>query len=149
MTQFHLTLMLITIVYGLVLMDLFVSLHRLIKGRERVKWHWLSVLTAWYILLILLRNWWALFSAQDAAYWNNFIVFLGYSHSLILIYLIVSSIFPDSVPESGIDLKEYYFSNCRYFWGLLCGLFILTLSISIYAGYILNKPTNYTNIIAI
>ncbi|NOY06649.1 MAG: hypothetical protein GXO82_08490 [Chlorobi bacterium] len=131
MSHFEIVVTLVTIVYGLMLTDLFGSLHKLIRARDSVRWHWLPLLAAWYILLIILKNWWAISYTQDAEHWKNFIIFIGYGHLLVLLYLLVSSVFPDSIPDEGISLKQYYFSNHRYFWGLMCAVYSLAFIISI------------------
>lgn len=47
---------LITVVFGLMLTELFVSVHRLIRNRQRVRWHWLPLLVSWYVLVTILKN---------------------------------------------------------------------------------------------
>jgi len=46
MSKFEIMATLITIVFGLMLADLFTSLHKLIKARKIVKWHWLPLLNS-------------------------------------------------------------------------------------------------------
>lgn len=130
MSQFQIVFTLITIVYGLVITDLFSSLHKLIRARKKVKWHWLPVATAWYVLHIILKNWWNLTSTAGSSHWNNIITFLLYAHLMILLFLLVSACLPDSVPEAGVDLKTYYLQNHKYIWGLMCGIIIMGILIS-------------------
>ena len=67
MPKYDIMITLFTIVYGLMLTDLFLSFHKLIKSRKNVKWHWLPLLAAWYLFLIILKNWWDLSSFQNSA----------------------------------------------------------------------------------
>lgn len=118
---------LITIVFGLMLTDLFASVHRLIRHRRRVRWDWLPVLVAWYVLAIILKNWWDLdFSAGEST-WGSGWVFLYYGHLLLLLYLLASAVLPDEVPDDGLDLRAYYFRTRRHFWGLLAAVNVLLL----------------------
>ncbi len=146
MTNFDIVVTLITIVYGLMLTDLFASLHKLIRARAMVRWHWLPLLSAWYIFLVILTNWWGISFDRNEEHWNNYLVFIGYGHMMVLLYLVVSTVLPDSVPPEGIDLKRYYFDNHRYFWGLLTAVFMLALIISVGAGMMTGKPVNYINV---
>ncbi|NOX87753.1 MAG: hypothetical protein GXO77_01920 [Calditrichaeota bacterium] len=147
MSHYEITITLITIVYGLMLTDLFASIHRLIRSRSLVKWHWLPLLASWYVLLVILKNWWGVSFSQNAQHWNIFIIFLAYGHLLVLLYLTVSSVLPDSVPTEGIDLKQYYFSNHRYFWGLMSAAFLVALIISVSASLMLGNQINTINVL--
>jgi hypothetical protein len=118
---------LITIVFGLMLTELFVSVHRLIRSRERVRWHWLPLLVTWYVLITVLKNWWGFVFGGDDSAWGSGWVFLIYGHVLFLLYLVVSAVLPDEVPAAGLDLQEYYFETRRYFWGLLAGVSLALL----------------------
>jgi len=132
MTQFQIVFTLITIVYGLVITDLFSSFHKLIRAGKKVKWHWLPIAAAWYILHVILKNWWRLTSSSGGAHWENIIIFILYAHLLLILFLLVSAVLPDSVPDEGIDLKLYYFQNNTYIWGLLSAVIILAVVISVF-----------------
>jgi len=123
--------MLITIVFGLMLTELFVSVHRLIRNRQRVRWHWLPLLVSWYVLVTILKNWWGFVFGGDDGAWASGWVFFFYGHLLFLLYLVVSAVLPDEVPADGLDLQEYYFETRRYFWGLLAGVNLLLLVFSL------------------
>ena len=142
MTQFQIVFTLITIVYGLVITDLFSSFHKLIRAGKKVKWHWLPIATAWYILHVILKNWWGLTSTSGGAHWENIITFILYAHLLLLLFLLVSAVLPDSVPEEGIDMKEYYFKNHTYIWGLLSAVIILAVIMSLYRNSINGDSLN-------
>ena len=100
-----------TIIYGLMLADLFLSLHYLIKAKEKVKWHWLPLLASWYLFLIILKNWWELYSMQNAAESMNIYFFVAYGHLSLLLFLLAFTVLPDVVEKKGIELKSYYFNK--------------------------------------
>ncbi|MCD4706357.1 MAG: hypothetical protein K8S62_01310 [Candidatus Sabulitectum sp.] len=130
MSKYDIVITLFTIVYGLMLTDLFLSIHKLIRAGKTVKWHWLPLLAAWYLFLTILNNWWGLLPAEGSTDSMNMFFFVAYGHWLFLTYLLVSAALPDAVEGSGIDLKSYYFENHRYFWGLMSGVVILSLLIN-------------------
>lgn len=138
---------LITIIFGLMLTDLFASLHRLIRKRRIVRWHWLPLLVSWYVLATVLKNWWTLISQQGNGYSGGGWLFFFYGHVLLLLYLVVSAALPDEVPDEGIDLKVFYIENRRHFWGLLAGLSLFTMLWPFFAGLSFNWEALLSNIV--
>lgn len=130
MPKYDIIITLFTIVYGLMLTDLFLSFHKLIRYRKTVKWHWLPLLAAWYLFLIILKNWWDLSSFQNSADSMNIYFFIAYGHLLFLLFLLVSTALPDVIEKNCIELKSYYFKNHRYFWGLMSSVVVLSTSIN-------------------
>lgn len=130
MSKYDIVITLFTIVYGLMLTDLFLSFHKLIRVRKTVKWHWLPLLAAWYLFLTILNNWWALSPFQGSTDSMNIYIFIAYGHWLFLTFLLVSTALPDVIEKNGIDLKNYYFKNHRYFWGLMSSVVILSILIN-------------------
>ena len=135
MSKFDVVLTLITIVYGLMITDLLANLHKLIKSKKKVKWHWLPLVVAWYTFMIILKNWWDLTSLKNLSNWINIYSFIAYGHMLILFYLLVSAVLPDPAEGENINLKEYYFNNHRYYWGLMLLVVLISFSISLIAGF--------------
>ena len=132
MPKYDIIITLFTIVYGLMLTDLFLSFHKLINSRKNVKWHWLPLLTAWYLFLIILKNWWDLSSFQNSADSMNIYFFIAYGHLLFLLFLLVSTALPDVIDKKGVELKNYYFKNHRYFWGLMTSVVVLSMAIAFF-----------------
>lgn len=126
MTTADVAIMFFTIVYGLMLTDLFLSLHRLLRAKGRVRWHGLPLLAAWYLFVTILRNWWGLAFMQGEAEWMNLPVFLVYGHLLLLFFLLASAVLPDEVGEDGVCLRTHYFATHRYFWGLMAATVLLS-----------------------
>ena len=149
MSKYDIVITLFTIIYGLMLTDLFLSFHKLIRSGKIVKWHWLPLLAAWYLFLIILKNWWDLASIQGSTDWMNISFFIAYGHLLLLIFLLVSSALPDAVDNSGIDLKIYYFKNHRYFWGLMASVVFLSIFIGFIKKIHQSHQINTSNILSI
>jgi len=147
MSKFEIIVTLFTIVYGLILSVLFTNLHKLIRARKIVKWNWLPLLNSWYLLLIILKNWWSLAISGNNQKEYSFFFFLVYAHVMILLYLSVSVVLPDKIPRKGINLKEYYFQHHRYYWGLMAVVGLISILISIVPKLIDSSPLNIPNII--
>ncbi len=134
---------LITIIYGLMLTDLFASVHRLLRNRHRVRWHWLPLAVAWYVLAIVLKNWWGLVFIDSSGGWESGWVFLFYGHLLFLLYLVASAVLPDDVPAGGLDLLEFYLDTRRHFWGLLAAVHLTLLVFALLRPFISGQPPNW------
>lgn len=113
---------LVTIVFGLILTDFFGNVHRLIRNRSLIRWHWLPLLVAWYVLIIVLKDWWRLVFSGEESIWKNGWIFLFYGHLLMLFYSVASAALPDEVHAGGFDMREYYIEHRRHFWGLFAGV---------------------------
>ncbi len=148
MSKLEIIVTLFTIVYGLTLTDLFSSLHKLIKARKNVKWNWLPLLLAWYIFLVILKNWWAMAIPGNNIEEYTIVTFIVYGHVMILLFLMVSVVLPDQVPEEGINLKAYYFQHHRYLWSLMSAVAIISILIAIVPKLAESTPLNIPNLIA-
>lgn len=120
-----------TVLYGLALTDLLGSLHKVIRNRKKVRWHWLPLLVTWYVLLVLLMQWWTLIVKVDILAGVNIFLFIAKAHMLILVYLLVSAVLPDDISEDGLNLKDYYYGNQKYFWGLMALLNFVAQSLAL------------------
>jgi len=131
---------LITIVFGLMLTDLFAGVHRLIRARARVRSHWLTPLAAWYVFAIVLKNWWDIVFEGGGGLFDNGWSFFYYGHLSLLLYLIASAVLPDEVPAEGLDLRDFYFETRRQFWGLLAGVHGLLAAFALLGPAVSDRP---------
>ncbi|MCD4771983.1 MAG: hypothetical protein K8R41_01220 [Bacteroidales bacterium] len=148
MSKNEIVVALFTVVYGLMLTDLFASLHKLIKARKIVKWHWFPLLASWYLFLLIIKNWWDMAIPDNNLKEYSIISFVVSGHFLILLYLLVSVVLPDNIQKKGVNLKEYYFQNHRYFWGLMTVVGLISILIYVVPKLIQSSPLNMYNIIA-
>ena len=123
MTPFEYVLAFASILVGLAMADLAASLHRLLRARGRVRWDWLAPAAAVLVVLTVLEFWWAFYHLGRADAWASYGQFLPLVALLFVMFLLASAALPDEVPESGVDLADYYRTNARYFW-LLFALFV-------------------------
>jgi len=128
MTAAGYVLALITIISGLAISDVVISLNRLIRRHRQVRWDWLPLVGAGLATGSIVVSWWFGWQAAlDPAYSPTFGFFLLVLLQLIILYLFACAALPDEIPAEGLDLRAYYDANGRYFWGLyavLAGVFI-------------------------
>jgi len=117
MSPFEYELILVTIIVGLAITDKLVSLHRLLRSRTKVRWHWLPLVAALLVLLTLLQFWWGFYRLGRTEIWGQYGAFLLLLLQLILMFLLACAALPDDERE-GADLQAYYAHNRRYFWTL-------------------------------
>lgn len=116
MSAFEYTSVLASIIIGLALVDVLVSLNRLIRAGKAVKWHWAAPAATILVVLTVIQIWWALYRPEDASI--SIGQFLPLFVELVILFLLAAAALPDEVPAEGVDLKAYYHRNGPYFWGL-------------------------------
>lgn len=138
---------LFSIVYGLLLTKVFSSVHVLLRSRARVAWHGLPLVVMWYLTILVLKNWWGMTEFELEVYWGNIYLFIGQSHMLLILYLLVSTALPDEVPEQGLCLRTYYFDNHRYFWGLMILLVVAAFVLTTYRLHLAGTSIRLNDIV--
>ena len=128
MTPFQYVLPLVSVLVGLALADLAVSLHRLLRARRRVQWDWLPLATAALAALTSFYLWWAFYNSQDDTFYRTLGGFLPFAAQLVVLFLVNAAALPDEVPDGGIDLRAFYDANGPYFWSLYAGLIFLLIA---------------------
>lgn len=123
MTAGGYVLALVSIISGLAISDVVISLNRLIRAHRRVQWDWLPLVAAAVAVGAIVVSWWfSWLIVIDPAYTPTFGRFLTALCQLVVLYLLACAALPDEIPDAGIDLRAYYEENGRYFWGLYAGL---------------------------
>lgn len=117
MRPFEYALVLISILMGLALADIVVSLHRLVRSQEPVKWDGRVLMATSLVMLEIIRLWFAQWTGRDLAKALTFGVYLGEFVQILLLVLLAFASLPDNVGES-CDLGEFYERNRRYFWSV-------------------------------
>ena len=76
MTPFEYSLVLVTIIVGLAIADMLESLHRLLRSRTSIRWHWLPLVAALLVLLTLVQFWWGFYRLGRTEVWSQYGAFL-------------------------------------------------------------------------
>jgi hypothetical protein len=121
MDRFEYAMGLMSIIVGLGLADLAMSLHRLLKNREQVRWDWVALATAAFAGFTLVRMWYQLWVIRDFPEITNLFLFLSLVLSMFLVFLASAASLPDDAdpPHLRWDLRAYYHRHARYIWVLL------------------------------
>ena len=143
MTRIEYLLPLVSVLIGLAIADLVASLHRLLKARARVRWHWLPLQWAAVTFLILLAYWWSFYDVAQAAVWNNLFAFGSHIALVVILYLVAAAALPDRADEGDLDLLKDYLGQRRYFFGMYALYFAYSLVDVWLRTGILWRPLNW------
>lgn len=106
----------ISVIVGLGLTQLFAGIGNFVQIRRRVRFYWLHAL--WVLLIVLhLHMWWSFWVLQGVVDWNYGIfsyVLVGPAALVIASHIIV----PELI-EGRIDVQAYYYDTARVFFGML------------------------------
>lgn len=128
------SLVLVSIIVGLAITDLIGDFHRLIRARAKVRWDPLAL--AWAVIaLMLIVNFWSgvylgLTAIAQATNGGTLLLALA---PPVLLYMLCACALPERVPPEGLDLRESYWRERRYFFGLLTAYLCLTVAQAIVA----------------
>ena len=117
----------ISIIVGIAIGDLLMSLHKLLRARERVRWHWLPLAVALFMVLLVVLYWWTSFSWYQAARNLTVADFLPTLFQFVLLFLLAAASLPDDVPPEGIDLRTWYSENSSLYWTMATASLLLDI----------------------
>jgi hypothetical protein len=117
MTPFEYLSVLISIILGLGLTHLLSAVRELIQKRARVRFYWLALVWAALIFTTQVQWWWGIFELRVRPAWN-FFSFLFLLLAPVSMYLTAGIVLPDLEGDEKCDLKEYYYRNHGWIFGL-------------------------------
>ena len=121
----------VTVVLGLAITDLLISLHKLLRASRRVTWDWLTPLFALLMLFAAVIFWWLCYEWFSGVHSLSIIEFLPKLAFLAVNVLMIVSALPDEVPEQGLDLRNFYFESRVHIWSLVTIGFVLSLAVNL------------------
>lgn len=112
---------LLAIVTGLAISDMVVSLHGLLINRRQVRWDWLALVAAAFVLVLIINSWRITYVAfQGAEKGPPIWAFLMILAQTIALYLAARAALPDRVELGApFNLSDYYDFVDRYLWSAL------------------------------
>lgn len=127
MSQLEYLIALISIIVGLGLTELARSLRELVRPSRRVRWHWLPLLWAATLFLLILQVWWSSFRVLQQEVFQSALAFLPYALLFVGLYLLCAFALPDedwtgyasdadASTEEALDLESFYFSAAHRHW---------------------------------
>ena len=134
MTRFEYAAIFNGIFVALALENIAASFHKLIDAGRRVRWHWMAPTNAIGSAIATIGQFWVWWRGRDILAVNPtvFSVLLN-AATLFLLYLACAATLPDDVPESGIDLKAFYFSKRQQYWSIVGATALLVACASAWA----------------
>lgn len=124
MDRFEYAVGLISLIVGLALADIAVSLHRLIKHRAEVRWSAFSILAVTLVAFQCIAMWYDSWFLRTVADRFSIFFYITILLELFLLFLAASAVLPDE-REDGWDLAVYHDRQRRYLWTLM-SLFYLS-----------------------
>ena len=128
---FEFALGLFSVLIGLAIADVAASLHRLMRAQSRVRWDPLALLSAVFAMVITVGMWFDLWGIRNATSVRHFFLYLALVGAFFVLFLIAASSLPDEASE-GVDLREFYARNRRYFWSLVALFEIIYVAFGIH-----------------
>jgi len=116
---------LISVIFGLALTHLLRGVGRTIQFRREIRPYWVHIVWAFNVVLFVLAIWWGMYwwkGLQDwSAEWFFFIA--GYA---VAIFMWSYVLFPAEF-ASGVDFKNYFYENRRWFFGIQTVVFLMDI----------------------
>jgi len=133
MTRFEYVSIFNGIVVALALENVASSFHKLFEAGGRVRWHWMAPVNAIGAVTGTLGQFWLFWVTRNMPMPSpTFLAFFPGAVTLVLLYLVCAATLPDMIPETGIDLREFYFSTRRQFWSLVVATLLLTVGVGVW-----------------
>ena len=120
---------LLTIITGLAIADVVVSLHLLLVNRARVRWDWLALLTALFIVLLIVAIWGISYRSLGNRQFNPPLwLFAARLAQIVPMYLAARASLPDEIGPDGVALADHYAANARYFWASVALTYVIFIA---------------------
>lgn len=126
MSLFEYGAVIVAVIIGLGVTQILQGVGGLLEARARVRLYWVDLVFTGIILVGHLQFWWLFWSSRQVEAWR-FFPFLFLLLQPIILYMISTLCFPDFSGTGKIDLKEFYYRNHRWFFGLLALLMLLII----------------------
>ena len=105
-----------SIVLGVAIASELNNLHKLLQS-DKVTWHWAQALYALLVLISIMSFWWMIAKRNDTTE-ITLAGFLPVMWIMVMFNLMAAVALPDSIPEDGVRMADYYQEKRRYMWGL-------------------------------
>lgn len=107
----------VSIVLGLGLTQLFAGIGNLVQVRRRVKLYWLHRLWVFLLIVLHLHMWWSFWALRGVAEWTYAIfvyVIFGPGALVVASHIIIPELL-----DGRIDVERHYFDTSPLFFGIL------------------------------
>ena len=130
MDTFSYLSVMISMILGLGLTQLFAGIGNVLQIRHRIKPYWLHEL--WILILILfhVHMWWSLWAVRTSVAWTYplfLYLLIGPAGLVIASHIIIPGEFYDEVHRGKFDLRGHYYATNHLFFGILAGTGVWTI----------------------
>ena len=123
---------LLTIITGLAIADVVVSLHLLLVNRARVRWDWLAMVATVLIVLLITVIWGISYQNMGNRQFNPPVWhFAARLAQIVPMYLAARAILPDEVGKGEVVLADHYAAVSRYFWASIAVTYLIYLAFNL------------------
>lgn len=119
MSNENLLITFIAILAGLGLTDLIHSLHRLLRIRKEIKWHWIPLAHTFMSFQAMIIIWYNIRAELNSPLIETSLGFFVWLIPIILILLVMLAVLPDKESKPGFNLLDWYFAQHKYYFTLL------------------------------
>ena len=126
MDNFNFLAVLISIILGLGIAQLLSGFGRWVESRFSFPAYAPTILWAINLLLMHIQTWWSMYGMRYHSEWT-FLQFVVVLLQPIALFLLATVVLPSSA-AAVLDLKANYFTQRRWFFGLLTALLVVSLS---------------------
>jgi hypothetical protein len=141
MDAFSYLSVLISIILGLAITQILQGLRGLVINRRHVAVYWPSVAWAGLLLLINVQAWWAMYGMRQKLTWT-FLEFAMVLLQVIVLYMLAGLVLPDLQSSNRTNLKQHYFEQARWFYGLAVFLLVVSVTKDVVLDGRMPKVTN-------
>lgn len=125
MDTFNYLAVMISIILGVGITQLFAGIGNMLQIRHRVRQYWLYSL--WVLILVVanVHLWWSLWAFRESVAWNYayfLYVLIGPAGLVIAGHIIIPGEFYVDVAQGKFDLKQHYYDISRLFFGIFAGV---------------------------
>ena len=117
MDAFNYLAVLFSVILGLALTQILQGLRGLMLVRSRVRIYWPSLIWMALVFLIVIQDWWAMFTLRVVREWT-FPMYAAVLVLVTLLYLVAGLASPDIEADGTVDMRASYFAHSRWFFGL-------------------------------
>ena len=139
-TEYLLTF--ISIIIALGVSDLLFSLHKLLRIRSEVKWHWIPLAWTLILFLAIINIWFGIHHYLDDRLSETAGGFVILLLPVIFVLMLSMAILPDDPSKDGKNLLDWYFRNKNYIFTLFILNIVTFLFIRIFEQYHLTGTFN-------
>lgn len=126
MSPFEYVIVLVSIIIGLGITLVLTGIAQLIREERSVKLFWPYLIWIVLVFVLHIHEWWITYQLKSTVAWKlpTFLFIILYP---ILLFVLANLLFPDSWEKHKGDMKQFYFSIYRKFFGCAIALVILSV----------------------